>query len=427
MLQKYNEIINTEAGLITSCLYKLPNRSFLPQGLFLTALQGENLDVFDCNFSTIKAGGIGFTMEHSLMSSIGEFCERYSSGIVNQKKVLFSSYNKIIKSGLKAIHPNDIKIFSEEQYNSVDFPFRKLQLDDELTWIECFDYFTDEVVYIPNFLVYFGKSVSDNRYNYQTSTGIACANDIPSAFKGAFLEDCERHAFVDFWYNQKEIEFIKYSKNQILKAFPHSKNISTLFDNNNLHITIFDLTKHSVVESIVAFMYFKFKDKYYQTMGSASRFTKEDAIIKAMLECYQGVEYAIGLDKTDVLKDILETEHSKIDNFERHFAFYNKFPHLRENVPILKEAMIDGNYASDIVFEKNKLKSINKEDLKKFNITKLFYVDLTTVDISELGNKVTRVIMPDYALLSSIHEYPFLGNEIFKNKFIFNEYPHPFP
>ncbi len=89
--------------------------------------------------------------------------------------------------------------------------------------------------------------------------------------------------------------------------------------------------------------------------------------------------------------------------------------------------MIDGNYSPEIIFEKNKLKSINKDDLKKFNITKVFFVDLTTVDISELGNKVVRVIMPDFALLSSIHEYPFLGNAIFKNKFTYNEYPHPFP
>ncbi len=427
MTDTFDQIINTEAGLVSSCLFKLPNRPFIPKGLYLTALEGDNLDLLGCSFNKIKAGGIGFSPEHSYYSSLGEFCERYSSGIVDRSRVLITSYDELIKTGKRALHPNDIKLFTEEQYSEPDFPFEKLQTDHELPWIQCFDYYTDEAIYIPNFLVYFGKSPIDSKYSFQTSTGLACGDDFESAFKSAVFENFERHAFVNFWHNQNSNELIKYDVKTILETFPENKQIRNLVDNNNVHISIFDMTKLSHVESIVVIMYFKFKGKYLQTMGSSSRFTKEDALIKALLEAYQGVEYAIGLDNANLLKGVSETELEKINDYEKHFAYYNAFPHLREKVPMLKEALYEGNYASEILFEPNKLESVDKGTLKKAGIENIFYVDLTTSDVAELGNKVVRVIMPEFALLSAMHSYPYLGNEIFKNKEVYNELPHPFP
>lgn len=424
---KYKNLFNTEAGLVSGNLYKLPNRSFLPKSIYLTAIQGENLDIVGCNFSTIKAGGIGFSMEHSIESSFGEFCERYCSGMINKKKAKIGSYNKLINLGFKVLHPLNINIFSDWQYMIPNFPFKKLTCDDDIGWIECFDYFTDENIFIPSFLVYFGNTHNDNKYNLQTSTGLACGDNFNSALSSAMLENFERHAFADFWYNQKEIQFIKYSKNQIQNYFLENTKIQKLFSNDKMHIVVFDLTRHSCVETIVTFMYFRFKEKYYQTLGTASRFSKEDAIIKATLECYQGVEYAISLDQDNICENISEYEHFKINNYEKHFAFYNKFPHLREKVPILNEAMIDDNYSDGIIYEDGKLKSSGKKELETLNILNVYYVDITTCDIEDTGNRVVRVIMPNFSLLSGNHNFPFLGNVVVRNNQPFTEYPHPYP
>ena len=112
--------------------------------------------------------------------------------------------------------------------------------------------------------------------------------------------------------------------------------ITNLIDNRFVKFKFFDLVELAGIETIVTFLYFEYKGKLYQSLGAASRFSKEEAIVKATLEAWQGVEYALSLESKVVLPDIVDL--GLINDFDKHFHFYNKYLHLRSECPILKQA-----------------------------------------------------------------------------------------
>ena len=161
-----------------------------------------------------------------------------------------------------------------------------------------------------------------------------------------------------------------------------------------------------------------------QSMGASSRFKKVDAFIKAILEAYQGIEYALRLSKED--GDYSKEDFSNVDDFDKHFAFYNTFPELRERVPILKEALSKSNFTKEIEDDINKITSFS--NLEKLETSYVLAVDITPSDVNSLEYKVVRVITPEWALLTGEHSTPFLGNIKHNNKKeLFLELPHCFP
>src|ERR1035437_7442008 len=248
---RFKDLINTEAGLVSGNLNKIPNRAFIPICLYMTSLLGENLDVVGCNITTIKASGIDFSINNSIESTFRAFCEKYCSSLEKKEKIKIGTYKSLISAGYNSLHPNNINFFRDYQFTLQGFLFKRFTCEDEIEWVECFDYLTNESIFIPIFLVYSGKTQTENKYNLETSIGLACGSDLISTFESAMLDNFKKHAIADFWYNQKELQFIKYSKNLILEAFPNNKNIQKLYDNDKMDIVVFDLTKYSCVETIV--------------------------------------------------------------------------------------------------------------------------------------------------------------------------------
>ena len=346
---------------------------------------------------------------------------------------MYGTFIELKERGLNVIDINKISLFSESQYNNENLNLKRVKEDDILLWVKGIDYINEREIYLPAFLVYLLSFNTNNKiYNIPTTTGISSHINFENAFNSAILENIERNAFVDFWYNQRNIEFIKYNKEVILNSFPNDKRIKQLFDNKRVDYVVFDLTKHAVAETMLTIMFFEFKGRYLQVAGCASRLEKREALIKSMLEAYQCVNYAINL--FSILKEKFEAIENKwdfnlIDSFDSHFHFYNYFPLLREKSPVIMSALSPNEkIAENLVYDDKKIKNISKEELLIKNISDVFYVDLTTPDVKQLGNIVVKVVTPQLALLTPIHKYAFLGtNNLKNNKNLFTEFPHPFP
>lgn len=177
---------------------------------------------------------------------------------------------------------------------------------------------------------------------------------------------------------------------------------------------------------MVVFLYFDYKGRRYQSLGCAARFNKRDALLKATLEAYQGVEYAISLMEKKILPEVMDS--SQINDFDAHFHFYNQYPECRQASKILREAQCfhEGDTCLYQDPDKKDL-SFCPERLKEMGLRQLLYKDITPIDVASIGYRVVRVVTPGWALLTGQHAWPFLGQVFGEGEDLFLEYPHPFP
>lgn len=430
---RHSSIMTTEAGLISGNLYKIPNRWFLPSGLHQTSCDADHLDFVDSNIERVLGSAIGLSQKDSIASTLGEFFERYCSAYQLKKNLVQASYEDLTRSGRNALSPKSLKYYADWQMASGSVPYKRFTVEEQISWIEGRDMITGENILVPAFSVFLPHNRyfdNNNDYLLNTSTGVAAGRTTADAIRGGFLECVEREAFSQFWYRQNEIldQIPAYSSKLILAEFDQNPVIRQLFDNPKVRLMAFDLSGLVPVETVVVFLYFKYKGRVFQSMGAASRFSKTDAIIKAALEAYQGVEYAILVDKKEAEWTINKADYSNVDDFSRHFAFYNRFPELREAVPMLRRAQEGMPNTDEIVRQPASRMMQSMDELPKVNLERAIYVDITTPDARESGYEVVRVITPGWSLLTGMHDRPFLGaNALCADENLFLTLPHPFP
>jgi ribosomal protein S12 methylthiotransferase accessory factor len=395
-------------------------------------VQAETLIILGCKVNEINAGSISFNYKDSLTGALGEFVERYSAAMYNNNNFITDSYNELICKKCNVLDFHFLRFYSEKQYEKLCkeniFP---LGANDVIEWIRAYDYLKGEYIFVPAFTVYMPYySIINSPHNYikgVTSTGLAAGNDLKSAVVSGFFECAERHAFATLWYKQNELTVPQYSAKLITRQYKNHKKIVDLYSNRKVRIKSVDLSSFSTIETIVTFLYFEYKGKIYQSLGAACRFDKIDALIKAAMEAYQGIEYAISLDEKGLLPDNVDLE--SIDDFDKHFHFYNKHPHFRNASPLLQQ-MLDFDKSDQMIYTERDFlmcKDFSKKELEKTHLPHLIYVDITPVDIKQINFSVARVITPTWSLLTGIHGYPFLGHELESQENLFTELPHPFP
>ena len=431
-MKSIDSIISTEGGFITGNMYHIPNRSFLPKGLSQISCDGKNYSLLGSNLDVIQGSSIGFSYQHALNASIGEFAERYCASFEPKDDFLFADYTTL-KNTVKEniLNPSEVCPYAEWQYNKKEFPYKKFTHSNKVTWVKGNVLSSNRSIWVPAFLTYLphnSKLDLGEEFTLNTSTGVSAGKTLNDAIEGGLLECIERDAFCNFWYKQRDIlnQVSLYNQQEIKSVYPHNDKIFRLFNNQNVKIFTYDLSLLSDVNTILIVLYYYYKNRKMISVGAASRFNMEDAITKAALEAYQGIEYGILLYNKESEWISNDSDFSNVNSFQKHFAFYNKFPELRVHVPMLNrlEDNTATNFSTGIV--KNKITSL-KELLSKSNY-QVIYVDVTTRDVNDLDIKVVRVIVPNLTTLTGVHLYPFLGLPEFNNREkLFLEFPHLFP
>ena len=175
---------------------------------------------------------------------------------------------------------------------------------------------------------------------------------------------------------------------------------------------------------------FRYKEKCYISSGAASKFSYEEAILKSIIEAYQGIELALWLDREYKGWNYINsyTIGKDVTNFHKHFAFYNSHEHFREEVPVLAK-VLNKNFSSDTFSPNaNIIDSFQIENLKNIDgIKNIYYKNITPKEIKNLGLEVVKVFVAGFHLLTGDHNYPFLGSFQSNLNNLFLKYPHFFP
>lgn len=431
---RYNDIVTTEAGLISGPLLHHPCSWFLPNGLHQTTCESRNLLNLGTNIDTVSGSSVSLSLQGSIGATLGEFCERYCLSYEDGNRLIIGSYQELAEEqGRPALHPDHVRLYADWQHAQPGFPYERLTTHDRIAWVPGTDLLTGTELLVPAFLVFLPHDAhyDQNRSFIQyTSTGAAAGQDLARATQGGFLECAERHAFCSFWYCQERYlpEVPTYAADVVLRAFPGNPTIRQLFANDRVRFKIFDLSAFTPVETMMVFMFYTYKGRQMYSLGSASRFTKEEALIKAALECYQGVDYGVQLERKFKDWTTNPDDFSNIDNFNKHFALYNRFPEFFEQVPLLRAALDPATTHPSLAPSDPATKMHSMQDADRAGLPHLIRVEMTTQDVRDLGMRVVRVLTPGWAYLTGAHVTPFLGAEVFADRQeLYTVLPHPFP
>ncbi|PFA17379.1 MULTISPECIES: YcaO-like family protein [Bacillus cereus group] len=213
---------------------------------------------------SIFAGGKGFTLYKAICSSLGEAFERLMACLeyfIQKDNVFLGTYKDIQEKGFKAIHPSEIKSFSEEQFFDENFLFEEFDEETYTSWMIMEDLHSGEDIYIPACLIlmyYKPKSDQEKRIGYATSGGLTSHYLENHGIEHGLMEIIERHEINLSWYckikpEEVIIDEIKHKQLAKYKDYIKEKNIRFFrhnVDQQNFHVITAmsfddDMTKYS--------------------------------------------------------------------------------------------------------------------------------------------------------------------------------------
>ncbi len=161
-----------------------------------------------------KSAGKGSTREQSEVSALCEAVERYSFAFHGDEIRFQKCMNNFLAEGEEAaIHPNDVQLFSEVQFdqakqiNERGHPFNvvppRFRPERQMDWSPVWSFTQNRHRYMPTAMLY-GMTPQERGTAglWADSNGCASGNTLEEAILQGFLELVERDAFAIWWYNR---------------------------------------------------------------------------------------------------------------------------------------------------------------------------------------------------------------------------------
>lgn len=334
------------------------------------------------------SGGIARSHVDAVRSAIGEALERYATALIP----LILRHRDQLSTEDTVLDITDFTAFSEEQRAKTDFPFSRFY-ESDAQYTDAYDLRTGDCVWVPASLV----TLAGPHSGLATSSGVACHEDSALATLRAVQELIERDALIAAWQHG-------ISPKRILMREHYQIDVRR----RGGHIAAYDITplysSHRVA-LIAGELPYRGRSRF--SIGCACRPSWEDAVEKAYLEwaqsvCFVGDRIARGLVAGNVAATNVRT-------FDDHALFYTANPTLWRTLPMFRETLPESSPRSPqrVDHHLDVLHDLS-ETLHRNNI-RMFYRDLTTTDLRQVGLRVVRAISPDLIPVHHDHRYPNLG------------------
>ncbi len=393
--------------------FQLVDKTFSDiEGIFNASLPEDSVQPWKS-----ASGSISRDEDRAVIGAIAEAMERYSAAVIN-----FQIKKQSDLSGEKVIAYNEFSLFSEKQYATPYFQWKKFKMEDAF-FGEVFSVYNNEKTWVPQELIGLGTK-SNIALIPSTSTGLAAHFDKYAGLLLAIQELLERDALTVYWLNSLGGREIRLEEKYLA---PIEKQSGQVF--------CFDITQkwnpHPVV---IVCGYLKQRNKKRISMGVACRETYGQAIEKAYLEWVQGAVFA---GFYDVYHPELElNKMEEVVDFDEHAVYYTLYPNLWDKVPLLQKRSAykprqadNGKLQSPKITLEQLLIKLKKEGLR------IYYRDLTLSDVIMARLTVVRALSYDVLFIYGDERAPFLGGRTSDVKWRYpdlvsqaefpNKCPHP--
>lgn len=407
-ISKISSIFSSRTGIINAILERRELSLF---GLYMFQSLSANTSIIFNRKSDISSGGlgVGFTKEKALWSCIGESIERYCMSYYDLNDI----FNKKLKDLPLKNRLSEFDLYTESQYKR-EKKFLNPKLDS-IDWVKLKSFRNENFyIYYPASLIYLpfenSKPVAET-----SSTGVAAGKTILDAIKNSILEIIERDSvMINFTVGlcPPEVDLTNIENKHLgnlIKKIRKSYQLITFSLYSDINIPVY-----------MSLIWRKYKNKLHYGIGASVSFDSDKAILKSLEECLFTYFYSKNI------LDLKQNNPDKIKTLYEHFLYYQDPELFQFLIPQVKTV----EYVRSITTLSKLLKEFEKNNLK------IFYKDLTTIDIRNTGIKVVKVVIPGMIDLNKTHRLIRKGARRFKdvptklgfkNKISFSDLPHPFP
>lgn len=162
----------------------------------------------DGSLHRLPAGwGKGLTISGAVLSAVGEAIERYSASVVDPEKIVWKRLDELQGD---VLHPRDLGLYSDEQYDRDDFPYVRFDSSIPHPWVLGSWLNNSKPVWLPAIFVFLSIELHREQLIAQgTSNGLAASTDKDDAALRAILELVERDAFMSTWLTASPTQHIQ--------------------------------------------------------------------------------------------------------------------------------------------------------------------------------------------------------------------------
>jgi len=389
----------------------------------------------------ILGSGIGLTENESIISTLGEYIERYVAFVSQfecQEDMLIATERELKKKGIPHVSSKKFILFHEGQYSRNNFMYKKFTEDSYVKWIKGYSLIKEKEVYIPAafvFIPYFIEKDEDPICP-SSSSGLSSHTNYAKAITKGIYEVIERDAIMINWYGgmklrsvETDIKEINDLCNYLLPKLCQLRFISG--------IALTDVSIPTYVTGIVSD---SINDKISLAVGMSSNLNPLSGLAKSIIESIHTRIWA----KVELSKKEMPLNR-ELRDFPDHVRLFNNkcmLPHFLKFIDEKSHVSLSNLYEEYKKFvnknEKSHLKYLLKS-IKKNNLD-VIIVDITPEYIKkELDINVIRVVIPGLQLLMAGKYQYFGGTRLFTLPHRFGyrkevlsfedikEIPHPFP
>ena len=231
--------------------------------------------------------GKGSTAEQGEASALMEAIERYS-GIFQGDEIRMTRRLTDFSAG-EAIHPNDVLLFSDAQYQApgnepddahpVPGPFDPSKKTE---WSPAWSFRDQRFRHLPTSLMYFFYGGGENAYQAD-SNGCAAGNTLEEAIVQGFLELVERDSYAIWWYNRLqrgEVDLGRFNDSYV-------HDLRTQLADSGRRLWVLDITSDLGVPTYVAILHWMQGGHENIEFGSGAHFDSRIAMLRALTELNQ--------------------------------------------------------------------------------------------------------------------------------------------
>ena len=344
-----------------------------------------------------RAGGAAPTFAASAASATGEAVERYSAGFIPYGRLLFGTAAEL---GVPALPPPHWWL--RRSGDDSGHPSEPVTDETALGWVRAERLHDGGDAAVPAQWVYlgYGRAPGEPLLLWTTSTGLACAPDLPAAVLRGLLEVIERDAFLRVWRQRRTMPRVRLGP--LLDRHPALRRAVELPDGARLSLV--DLSSIAVAPTMLATVRHPHPEQPALAVGAASALTPLAAATKAVIEACHTAQYAAALRRLELRRRAAglppEGTAPGEDAFDEHVRQYVD-PERAAAADFLDAGPVDVELASACSPAERPASGAAARAAARRLAARLadegvqtFAVDVTAPDVAELGLHVARVRQP---------------------------------
>jgi len=375
--------VDRRTGVISDLFIEPPDDPRVSLPIIATAAPPHLMEK-DGSLHRLPAGwGKGLTISGAVLSAVGEAIERYSASIIDSEKIIWNRPDELEGD---VLHPYDLGLYSDEQYDREDFPYVRFDSTIPHPWVLGRWLNDAKPIWLSALFVFLSIELHREQLIAQgTSNGLAASSSKDDAALRAILELIERDAFMSTWLTASPTQRLQLD--DTLDPLLHTvlEGIEVL----GATVEVYRLPA-SVIGTTVLCLALGDGDQYPGvTFGLGCDLDPRAALRQAVLELGQTGPYLRRMMRSGVLKPA--EDPTGVREMLAHAAYY--FPKERSSA-------FDRLRSQEII-SLRELKSVAKRSLKDCAAAldeagiRVALVDVTSADVATGPFSVMRAVSPD--------------------------------